>query len=84
MKLMQTLAKLPTCYLVANSFSRHGIWGMLKMTGSASIENFEEMALGAIKPLQDELFLELDVRVSLRPEAFRLIPSGMTFLTPSS
>lgn len=78
---MSAIFELPECHLVAHSFSKHGIWGLVKTSEEALMKDFKEGALKALHPLTKELHLDLDLSVSSRLLAFRLIPEGMMYLT---
>ena len=77
--LMSAAWMVPSCHLVVHSFSEHGIWGLIKTSEVKLQGDFRRAALKALEPLRLELGLDLDLSVSVRPHAFRLIPEGMSY-----
>lgn len=74
---ISALADDPDCVFVANSFSRHGLWGLLSAPYLQNLDSFQNLAEGIIDDFAHRHDLRLDPSASLKPFSFRLIPSNM-------
>ena len=71
--LKQMLSEDEACLLVANSFSSHGVWGLLEGDIVSSKDEFSIMSKDLVSSFAHTYNITLDLMVSTQARAFRLI-----------
>ena len=71
--LKQILSEDVACLLVANSFSSHGVWGLLEGDIVANKDQFSIMSKDVVSSFSTTYNITLDLMASTQSRAFRLI-----------